>query len=145
MNNSIIADSSGLVSLISEEDHNHQIAVRMTKELKGARGSIIVPSDVFSETLNVVGRKISHDTAIKVGQEIVESDTYLILEANETTRETAFRLFQRVAASVSFTDCVVMAFADQFNTKSIFGFDAAFHKNGYTRLGFDTLTSHDIG
>jgi predicted nucleic acid-binding protein len=32
---------------------------------------------------------------------------------------------------VSFTDCVVMAVADTYGTKRIFGFDEAFTKNGY--------------
>jgi predicted nucleic acid-binding protein len=32
---------------------------------------------------------------------------------------------------VSFTDCLVMAVADRFGTKVIFGFDEVFRKNGY--------------
>jgi predicted nucleic acid-binding protein len=35
---------------------------------------------------------------------------------------------------VSFTDCVVMAYADAFQTKDIFGFDKQFADAGYTRL-----------
>lgn len=137
MSTSIIADSSGLVSLISEADSNHKVAGQITHDSKDINGSIIVPSDVFSETLNVIGKKISHVIAIRAGQEIMNSETYLILEASEATRQAAFELFQSQSESVSFTDCIVMAFADQFNTKSIFGFDEAFRKNGYTRLGFD--------
>ena len=30
-----------------------------------------------------------------------------------------------------FTDCIVMANADSFKTKDIFGFDEVFRKNGY--------------
>ena len=137
MNTSIIADSSGIVSLISETDKNHPIALQITDDLNNTQGSIIVPSDVFSETLNAIGRKISHEVAIAVGQEIITSSIYLVLEANEKTRQLAFALFKSQPESVSFTDCIVMAFADQFNTKDIFGFDEAFRKNGYNRLGFD--------
>jgi predicted nucleic acid-binding protein len=137
MNTSIIADSSGIVSLLSETDKNHPIALQVTDDLKNTSGSIIVPSDVFSETLNVIGRKIGHGVAITVGQEIITSGIYLVLEANEKTRQIAFELFKAQPGSVSFTDCIVMAFADQFNTKNIFGFDEAFKKNGYNRLGFE--------
>jgi predicted nucleic acid-binding protein len=32
---------------------------------------------------------------------------------------------------VSFTDCIVMALADRLGTKTIFGVDEVFEKNGY--------------
>jgi predicted nucleic acid-binding protein len=137
MTASIIADSSGIVSLISETDSNHSVALKLTDTLRDTAGSIIVPSDVFSETLNVIGRKIGHEVAVTVGQEIIDSDVYVVLEANEKVRQRAFEIFKVQPGSVSFTDSVVMAFADQFNTKDIFGYDEAFRKNGYTRLGFD--------
>lgn len=137
MSTSIIADSSGIVSLISETDKNHPVALRITDTLRNTDGSIIVPSDVFSETLNVIGRKIGHDVAITVGEELSNSGVYLVVEASEKTKQIALELFKTQPGSVSFTDCIVMAFADQFNTKDIFGFDEAFRKNGYNRLGFD--------
>jgi hypothetical protein len=38
---------------------------------------------------------------------------------------------QSRAESVSFTDCMVMATADHYGTRLIFGFDEVFRKNGY--------------
>jgi predicted nucleic acid-binding protein len=35
---------------------------------------------------------------------------------------------------VSFTDCIVMANADEYGTKTIFGFDTDHAKNGYEIL-----------
>ena len=137
MNSSIIADSSGLVSLISEDDNNHKIAIRISDELSKVSALIIVPSDVFSETLNVIGKKFGHNLATNVGQEIIKSGTYAVIETDESIRTTALILFQSQPQSVSFTDCVVMTFADKFATKKIFGFDDAFRKKGYDRLGFD--------
>jgi len=134
---SIITDSSGLVSLVSTTDNNHAIALRTADALKNTDGSIIVPSDVFSETLNVIGRKIGHNIALTIGQEMIDSGVYLVLEASEKIRRTALDLFRIQTESVSFTDCIVMSFADYFRTKDIFGFDEVFRKNGYTRLGID--------
>ena len=133
----IIADSSGLISLISEDDTNHKLAIKISKEVSGLNALIVVPSDVFSETLNVIGKKFSHSLAVKVGEEIASSGTYTIRETDDLLRDNALNLFSSQAESVSFTDCVVMVFADKFNTKDIFGFDDAFRKNGYNRLGFD--------
>lgn len=135
----IIADSSGLVSLISEDDINHKLAIKLSKELDGLSALIVVPGDVFSETLNVIGKKLSHGLAVDVGKEISDSRAYVIIETDELLRNNALNLFTHQAESVSFTDCVVMSFADKFNTKDIFGFDKTFKTNGYHRLGFDNL------
>ena len=137
MRPSIIADSSGLVSLISNTDQNHKIALNVARELQKTQGSIIVPGDVFSETINVIGKKISHDSAVTAGKEILNSQVFLIVEGNDEIRKKSFELFIVQAQSVSFIDCVVIAFADQFKTKSIFGFDQIFHKSKYMRLALD--------
>lgn len=137
MNKPIIADSSGLVSLITETDRNHGIALNITAELKGAKGLVIVPGDVFSETLNVISHKSGRGAALKTAQYIFESQTYLVFDTNDQIRKSALGVFEKQPQSVSFTDCVVMAFADQFQTKDILGFDEVFKKNGYHRLGFD--------
>jgi len=137
MNTYIIADSSALVSLISETDKNHKIALGVVNDFKETSGSIIVPCDVFSETINVVGKKIGQDIAIAVAQEITESGVFIVMESSENLRQQALSIFKKQPASVSFTDCVVMSFADKFETKAIFGFDETFKKNGYLRLGFD--------
>jgi len=133
----IIADSSGLISLISEDDMNHKLAMKISEELGELSTLIVVPSDVFSETLNVITKKFSHSLATSVGEEITNSGTYTVIETNGILRDNARSLFSRQVGSVSFTDCVVMVCADKFNTKDIFGFDKVFKTNGYHRLGFD--------
>jgi predicted nucleic acid-binding protein len=49
-----IADSSALVSLIDENDHNHKEAVKAAEKLREASRPIILPLDVFVETINVL-------------------------------------------------------------------------------------------
>jgi predicted nucleic acid-binding protein len=133
----IIADSSGLVSLISEDDSNHNLALKIATELSGSNSLLIVPSDVFSETLNVIGKQLSHELAIRVGKEIINSSAYSVIETSGLLRDSALSLFSKQAESVSFTDCVVMVFVDNFKARDIFGFDKSFKANGYRRLGFD--------
>ena len=133
----IVADSSGLISLASETDQNYHKAVDISKNLAKVNGLIIVPSDVFSETLNIAGKKLGHQAAISTAEATFSSGTFLILDTTEILRENAFTIFKEQSESVSFTDCVVMAVADHFETKEIFGFDEAFRRNGYVRLGID--------
>lgn len=135
----VIADTSALISLASVTDNNHSKAVLYSQMLVKTNRSLIIPSDVIAETVNTVGRKIGHKWAIEVGQELLGSKAYTIMDSNDYTRSLAFEKFkmqksseQRLKpAKVSYTDCIVMAVADLCETKDVFGFDRGFAENGY--------------
>jgi predicted nucleic acid-binding protein len=90
--------------------------------------------------MNVVGKKLGHQVALSAGQQILSNPAYLIMKSHEELAE-ALERFAHQRASVSFTDCIVMALADRLRTKAIFGFDEVFRKNGY-RLPGATKTQH---
>jgi predicted nucleic acid-binding protein len=46
----------------------------------------------------------------------------------------ALKKFAHIGEAVSFTDCIVMAVADEYGTPDIFGFDKQFQEAGYHRL-----------
>lgn len=137
MNNSVIADSSGLISLLFPKDSNNFLAVRVSKSIVEVESRIILPGDIFTEIVNIIGKKQGHKKALQVGTAIMFSDLYTIMDTAKEIREAAFYKFKKQSESVSFTDCIVMAFADEYETKEIFGFDDAFRKNGYIRIGID--------
>lgn len=56
----IIADTSALVSLATDTDHNHKPAIEAAARLSGAPRPIILPSDVFVETVNALGKRAGH-------------------------------------------------------------------------------------
>ena len=76
-------------------------------------------------------KKAGHDTAIRAARYLLASESFAVVETQDTARTRAIDLLQAQPQSVSFTDCVVMAVADEYGTKRIFGFDEAFRKNGY--------------
>ena len=91
-----IADSSALVSLIDENDHNHKEAVKVAEKLRETSRPIILPLDVFVETINVIGKKFGHDTAMKAARYLrspdsefllLETRPYLILDFGHLGRE----------------------------------------------------------
>ncbi|SRR5260221_163026 len=130
----IIADSSALFSLLIETDQNHSQAIEVSKNIKMRTDTIIIPEDVFSEVVNILGKKFDHSRAIVAANFILDSKLFLIENTSEKIRKIALVKFQEQNNSVSFTDCVVMAFADHFDTKDIFGFDRVFVQNGYKPL-----------
>lgn len=123
----IIADSSGLYSLIVEDDSNSQPARKIIQKIDK---TIIVPAEVFSEVLNILGKKMGRDTQLEAA-EILMSEDFSIVESDDKIRQQAINKLKSLKKSVSYTDCAVMAFADEYKTKEIFGFDEVFSKEGY--------------
>lgn len=137
MNKLVIIDSSAFISLGTVTDSNFQKATAISQSIEEENRTVVMPGEVFTEIVNVIGKKVGHDAAIKQVGEIISSETIVITETTTGVRKNAFAKFAKQPKSVSFTDCLVMAFADEFDTTEIFGFDEAFRKNGYRRLGID--------
>ena len=127
----IIADTSGLVSLFLSDDQNHEVALKAAEKLRSAHKDILIPAAVFVELLNILGRKVGHTTALAAVSEL--SPPFLVL-TTQTNVSQALIKFEALPQSVSFTDCLVMAVADEYATSDIFGFDKQFADAGYKRL-----------
>lgn len=131
MNTPVIVDTSGLISLVSLTDSNHARALVASDRLLAERRPLVVSGDVFTETVNTLGKKTGHDTADALGRRIIQSGAFVLVETTPAFRETALGRFAAQPGGVSLTDCFVMILADHFQTKEIFGFDDAFRTNGY--------------
>jgi predicted nucleic acid-binding protein len=127
----IIADTSGLISLFLPGDHNHEVAVKAAKQLQNEHKDILLPAAVLVELLNVLGRKVGHTAALAAVEEL--TPPFLILTTQSNVSQ-ALKKFEALPQSVSFTDCLVMAVADEYATSDIFGFDKQFAYAGYKRL-----------
>jgi len=131
----IIVDSSGLVSLAISDDSNHHSALASAMQLKDEHRTLIVPSEIFSETVNIIGRQSGHQAAMGTANILLAEDSsFLYHQTSRSVLDKALKHFGTVSGSVSFTDCIVMAYADEYLTKEIFGFDKAFETAGYTTL-----------
>jgi len=135
MGSKIIADSSALVSLGFTDDSNHHKATNSIADVNKAAANLIIPQEVFAETINVLGKKIGHREAVIFAQRILKLTTFQIVSTPQVVVEEALLKLSSLPASVSFTDCVVMATADEYETKLIFGFDECFRKSGYSMPG----------
>jgi predicted nucleic acid-binding protein len=132
--NTIIADSSALVSLFVASDSNHAAAVAGASHLVDDNRLVLIPAEIFAETINIVGKKFGHQTAVRVGHSLLDSAAFLIAVPAEATRLNALELLLTVPETVSFTDCLVMSVADEYKTREILGFDNAFRRKGYRVL-----------
>jgi predicted nucleic acid-binding protein len=131
---SIIADTSALVSLATDTDHNHVPAKEAAVRLRAVSRPIILPADIFVETINVLGKRSGHETALKAAAELLRPGSQFVLVETIPYLHKALERFKDQALGVSFTDCMVMVVADEYGTKDIFGFDMQYVKAGYHRL-----------
>jgi predicted nucleic acid-binding protein len=130
----LIADTSGIISLTVKTDRNHGPAVIATEALRGKESNILVPYEILVETVNVLGKRLGHEPALAVASYIAETPLFLVLDSTKHARAQALRRFATQPQAVSLTDCIVMAVADEYETKVIFGFDADHARNGYIVL-----------
>jgi len=130
----IIADTSGLVSLATDTDQNHEPAAKAAAQLRKAARPILLPFDVLIETVNVLGKKSGHETARKAASQLLHPDSQFLLIETHTYLMAALEKFEKQSSAVSLTDCIVMAVADDYSTQDVFGFDKQFKDAGYTRL-----------
>src|SRR3954454_4067672 len=129
----IIADTSGLISLFSPKDQNHEVAVEAAKQLSTERKDILIPAAVLVEFLNILGRKAARPAALPAFTEL--TPPFLVTSEPANLLDTpALEKFSTVPQGVSFTDCLVMAVADEYGTPDVFGFDKQFADAGYHRL-----------
>jgi predicted nucleic acid-binding protein len=130
----LIADTSGLISLASPTDRNHQAATAAANDLRGQQQAILIPYDVFAETMNVAGRRLGHSNAVALASYLRTTSLFAIFDVNDPTRQLALDRFDKLPESISYTDCMVMAVADEYHTRRIFGFDEDFSQRGYSIL-----------
>jgi predicted nucleic acid-binding protein len=130
----IIADTSALVSLATDTDHNHIPATEAAARLRDVSRPIILPADIFVETVNVLGKRSGHETALKAATELLRPGSQFVLIETLPYLHRALERFKDQAPGVSLTDCMVMVIADEYGTEDIFGFDMQFVEAGYHRL-----------
>lgn len=135
----IIADSSGLFALIDHNDTTHNKAKKISETLLSASNVILISSEIFAETINTLWKKTSKAKSLLAAHYFLGTSGFIIIETPQEVRHHALKIFEELKSKMpSFTDCLVMSFANHFKTKLIFGFDECFKTSGYLRLGIDT-------
>ena len=134
----VILDSSALIAQINVKDLWHEKANKTADVITQTERKVILPAEVLAETLNRIGNNIGSQAAVAAGNALLARDAsgdILLTHSNPSLAAAALKLLNTVEESQdkrpSFVDCLVMATADFYETREIFGFDAVFTKNGY--------------
>src|SRR4051794_6112940 len=95
----LVADSSGLISLMSPADRNHHAAKAAVTELADTHGHLLIPGDVFSETINVIGKRGGHLMASDAAAYFLSAASFVVVETGDL-RAHALRHFRDQPQSV---------------------------------------------
>jgi predicted nucleic acid-binding protein len=135
MSKTVILDSSALIAEINLADSLHEKVQPINEFIAQTNREVILPYEVIAEALNIFGKKVGRREAASAGKALLArhaSGTLQIIPSDETILAGALDLLVTAKGqSASFVDCLVMASAEHYQTKEIFGFDDAFAKNGY--------------
>lgn len=127
----VIVDTSAFYALYSIDDALHHKARNIATHLFQDNRRTILLGDVVTELLNILGKKLGKQTQEELGETILTSSAFDIVESDLSLRELALKKLKQISISISYTDCLVMALADIYETTEIFGFDEIFKKKGY--------------
>ncbi len=76
MNNPVILDSSA-ISLAYRDDSNHDNALKINKKLVLENTTFILPSDVITEVLNVIGKKVGRKSQLWLGEYLLDQGNFI--------------------------------------------------------------------
>jgi predicted nucleic acid-binding protein len=128
----IILDSSALIALNSIDDSNHKKALEISQELTKEDCNLIIPADIFVETVNVAGRIFNREKQLNLVEDLQSSDYFTILSSFDLLEEALTILKTNAAKTdLSLTDCIVVACAKSWDTNYIFTFDKSILKLGF--------------
>jgi predicted nucleic acid-binding protein len=134
----VILDSSALIAQINLNDLWHKKADETAGFIAQTNRQVILPSEVLAETLNRIGNNVGRQQAYLAGKALLARDAtgdILLAQSNPNLLAASLELLKTVQEAQdkrpSFVDCLVMASANLYDTREIFGFDAIFVQNGY--------------
>lgn len=114
---------------LNDSKHQHELVV--LHRIRQNAGSLFGPTDVFTDAMNLIGRREGYRQATQIASIILTFGAYTLKETADHLREDALQRFARLPSAVSYTGCVVLAHTDYYRTEVIVGFDSVFHINGY--------------
>lgn len=106
-----IADTSLLYALFSKDDVHHEEAQEKFK----IPDSILIPSEVWSETISLIHYRQGYDMAVKAGKALLDLPHVELLGSRMDIVRSSWDIYQKAEGDLSMLDCVVLAFCGDKN------------------------------
>lgn len=103
-----IADTSLLYALFSREDIHHDEAVLRMQEPE----TVLIPSEIWSETISLIHYRQGFDMAIKAGNALLGLPHVEVLSSRMDILRSSWRTYVEAEGKPSIADCIVLAWCD---------------------------------
>lgn len=100
-----VADTSALYAAFSTTDDHHADARAAMEDPE----PVLVPSEIFAETVSLVHRRVHRDTGVAVGEFLRSLPHVEVQMTTQGVHDAAWEIFSSVEAQLSFQDAVVVA------------------------------------
>ena len=130
----IFADTSFLVAGLIPQDHHHEAAVRLARQIAGRR--IVTTNHVQGEAWTWVRRKAWHGKATEMLDNLDPSTSYIqVVRVQEDLEDEALEwLRQHDEREYSFVDATSFAYMRARGIEEALAFDGDFAAAGFTEL-----------
>ena len=120
-------DTTFLLSLILENDENHEKAVRLVHK-RILENDCYLSNFILNEVITIIGNQLDEIISQKVYQMII--DNFIILNEYDVPefKNTAMDLYVNFKTILSFTDCITIALMEHNNIKNLLTFNENFNK-----------------
>lgn len=124
MRKMIIIDANVLCAYWNNGDVHHNKAVHIVDSLLEKEDGVVITDHIFDEVISVTMRKTGKISALKVGETILNSCMFIILN-DEVIQKEAWMIFKKTE-KMSFTDCATIACMNSVGIDRIATFDKEF-------------------
>ncbi|MBS3817199.1 MAG: PIN domain-containing protein [Candidatus Thermoplasmatota archaeon] len=106
-----IADTSALYALFNENDKHHEEAKKNFEE----SDPIIIPSEIWSETISLIHYRQGKEDAVKAGKALLDLPHVDLKTANIDLLRSSWETFMDSDKDLSFPDSVVVSWCEDKN------------------------------
>jgi predicted nucleic acid-binding protein len=129
----ILADTSGLYSLLSRRGQHHTEAMEFYSTLP-RQTEVIVIEYILLETMTLLRARGFSDLAVQFRQTLFTSQIFTLRYSTPELEQATFDVFRRYADKEwSYADCALLATSNRLNASLIFSFDHHIDQMGLQR------------
>lgn len=120
----VFVDSNYLVAFFNAKDTLHHRAAVLAKKLESDKIIIVISNFIFLEVVTVLAQRVGKETAVWVGQYLLENPKIKMFHIDMTLQSDAWRIFQHIKnKNISFVDCSILALMQAEYISDLLTFD----------------------
>lgn len=128
----LFVDTSVWFAFVNKRDPEHASTHRLFDAFPGR---LVTSNYVFDETVTLCSKRLGHETAVRVGEILLDPDVVELVSASRADERGAWELFRsRGDKTYSYTDCVSFTIMSRLGIGKAAALDEDFQREGFEVL-----------